>query len=340
MQHSRFMRAAFREALKGVGVTSPNPAVGAVIVKNGRILARGWHRQAGYPHAEVEALRALASPELARGATLYITLEPCSTHGRTPPCTQAILAAGIRRVVVGATDPHPSHAGRGLELLKARGVDVVSGVLEAECVRLNRAFFKWITTGRPWVIAKAGLSLDGRITRVPGEGQWLTGPLARRDAHQLRVRADAVLVGAETVRADDPSLTVRLVSLPEGKLQPWRVVLTRTGRLPEGARLFTDAFRERTLVFKERPLAEVLEELGRQYKVNTVLAEGGGEVLGALFAEGLVDEVCFYVAPLLCGGPQLAVSDLGLRLETVPLVEVEYRKLGRDLRMSAIVGRG
>jgi diaminohydroxyphosphoribosylaminopyrimidine deaminase/5-amino-6-(5-phosphoribosylamino)uracil reductase len=227
-----------------------------------------------------------------------------------------------------------------LELLRARGVEVISGVLEEECVRLNRAFFKWITTGRPWVIAKAGLSLDGRITRVPGEGQWLTGPLARRDAHLLRVRADAVLVGAGTVRADDPALTVRLVPVPEGKDQPWRVVLTRTGRLPEGARLFTDEFRDRTLVFSNRPLAEVLETLGREHQVNTVLAEGGGEVLGALFAEGLVDEVCFYLAPLLCGGPQLAVADLGLRLDAVPLEAVEYRKVGRDLRMSGLVRRG
>jgi diaminohydroxyphosphoribosylaminopyrimidine deaminase/5-amino-6-(5-phosphoribosylamino)uracil reductase len=217
-------------------------------------------------------------------------------------------------------------------------VEVISGVLEKECVQLNRAFFKWITTGRPWVIAKAGLSLDGRITRVPGEGQWLTGPRARADAHALRVRADAVLVGAGTVRADDPSLTVRMVPLPEGKVQPWRVVLTRSGELPEGARLFTDEYRERTLVFKGRPLTAVLEELGSKYAVNTVLAEGGGEVLGALFAEGLVDEVCFYVAPLLCGGPQLAVAGMGF--DAVPLEDVQYKKLGGDLRMSGIVRRG
>lgn len=331
------MRAAIREALKGVGSTSPNPAVGAVLVKNGRILARGWHKRAGLPHAEIEALRSLPSPKLARGATLYVTLEPCSTHGRTPPCTEAILAAGIRRIVVGATDPHPSHAGRGLELLREQGIEVKSGVLEAECIRINRAFFKWITTGRPWVIAKAALSLDGRITRGPGEGQWLTGGPARRDAHRLRVRADAVLVGAGTVRADDPSLTIRLVPHPEGKPQPWRVVLTRTGRLPEGARLFTDPFRDRTLVFQNKPLTGVLEALGREQRVNTVLAEGGGEILGALFAEGLVDEVCFYLAPLLCGGPQLAVADSGFSLEAIPLEAVEYRRLGHDLRMCGLV---
>ena len=339
MQHTRFMRAALKEALKGVGATSPNPAVGAVIVKNGRILARGWHQRAGQPHAEVEALRALSSPELARGATLYVTLEPCCTQGRTPPCTSAILAAGIRRVIVGATDPHPAHAGRGLELLRERGVEVVTGVLEAECRRLNRAFFKWITTGRPWVIAKAALSLDGRITRVPGEGQWLTGPLARMDAHRLRVRADAVLVGAETVRADDPSLTIRGVPMPPGKAQPWRVVLTQTGNLPAGARLFTDEHRERTLVYQNKPLKAVLEELGGVHRVNTVLAEGGGRILGALFTEGLVDEVCFYLAPLLCGGPSLAVADPGLRLDAVNLEEVAYKKLGRDLRLSGLVRR-
>ena len=340
MQHTRFMRAALKEALKGVGATSPNPAVGAVIVKNGRILSRGWHQRVGQPHAEVEALRALSSPELARGATLYVTLEPCCTHGRTPPCTAAILAAGIRRVVVGAADPHPAHAGRGLELLRERGVEVETGVLEAECRQLNRAFFKWITTGRPWVIAKAALSLDGRITRVPGEGQWLTGPLARMDAHRLRVRADAVLVGAETVRADDPSLTVRAVPMPPGKSQPWRVVLTQTGNLPAGARLFTDEHRERTLVYQNKPLKAVLEELGGVHRVNTVLAEGGGKILGALFAEGLVDEVCFYLAPLLCGGPSLAVAAPGPRLDGVTLEETAYKKLGRDLRLSGLVRRG
>jgi diaminohydroxyphosphoribosylaminopyrimidine deaminase/5-amino-6-(5-phosphoribosylamino)uracil reductase len=339
MQHSRFMRAALKEALKGVGATSPNPTVGAVIVKHGRILSRGWHRQAGQPHAEVEALRALAAPGHARGATLYVTLEPCSTHGRTPPCTDAIISAGFKRVVVGATDPHPSHAGRGLELLKQNGIEVLCGVLEPECRRINRAFFKWITTGRPWVIAKAGMSLDGRITRVPGEGQWLTGPAARRDAHRLRALSDAVLVGAGTVRADDPSLTVRSVPLPAGKQQPWRVVVTRSGDLPQGARLLSDEFQARTRVFQNRPLADVLAELGRDYKTTTVLAEGGGTLLANLFAEGLVDEVCFYIAPLLCGGPSLAVAETGLQLDAIPLADVEVQKLGRDLRLSAVVKR-
>ncbi|NBV87537.1 MAG: bifunctional diaminohydroxyphosphoribosylaminopyrimidine deaminase/5-amino-6-(5-phosphoribosylamino)uracil reductase RibD, partial [Verrucomicrobia bacterium] len=259
MHDSRFMRAALQEARKGYGATSPNPAVGCVIVREGRVIARGWHRRAGQPHAEIEALKALPDPAMARGATLYVTLEPCSTHGRTPPCTEALLAAGIQRVVVGATDPHPAHCGRGLEILRAGGLQVSHGVLQGECAHLNRAFFKWITTGRPWVLAKAGLSLDGRITRPLGEGQWLTGPAARRDAHRLRAAADAILVGAGTVRSDDPSLTVREVALPGKKLQPWRVVLSRGANpLPADAKIFNDGHKDRTLIYLNRPLEEVL----------------------------------------------------------------------------------
>jgi diaminohydroxyphosphoribosylaminopyrimidine deaminase/5-amino-6-(5-phosphoribosylamino)uracil reductase len=209
MNDEKLMRAALREAERGLGLTSPNPTVGAVIVRSGRIIARGWHHQAGQPHAEIEALSALRNPRQAKGATLYVTLEPCSTHGRTPPCVEAILRAGLARVVVGATDPNPRHAGRGIELLRAAGVETVTGVLEAECVALNEGFNKWIVTGMPWVIAKAGLSLDGRLTRPPGEGQWLTSPESRADAMRLRARVDAILIGANTLRADNPRLTLR-----------------------------------------------------------------------------------------------------------------------------------
>jgi diaminohydroxyphosphoribosylaminopyrimidine deaminase/5-amino-6-(5-phosphoribosylamino)uracil reductase len=331
------MRAALVEAAKGCGATSPNPAVGAVLVRGGRILARGWHRRAGLPHAEVEALRALPDPALAKGATLYVTLEPCSTTGRTPPCTDAILRAGIRRVVVGATDPHPAHAGRGMELLRGQGVEVLAGVLEEECTHLNRAFFKWITTHRPWVVAKAALSLDGRLARPPGEGQWLTSAAALRDAHRLRALSDAVLIGAGTLRADNPSLLVRHVPLPEGKPQPWRGVLTRGGgELPVGAQIFTDAHRSRTLVFTSKSLEDVLKELGEKHGVTQLLVEGGGEVLGAFFDGGYVDEVCFYIAPILCGGPTVGVGGKGAgsTLEALLLTRVEYRRLGRDVRLS------
>jgi len=336
MQDIRFMRAALREALKGYGYTSPNPTVGCVIVRQGRIIARGWHRKAGGPHAEIEALNALPDPILAKGATLYVTLEPCCTHGRTPPCTEAILAAGIRRVVVGVVDPHPAHAGIGLERLRAGGVEVETGVLREACAHLNRAFFKWITTGLPWVIAKAGLSLDGRITRPPGEGQWLTGRAAREDAHRLRAVTDAVLIGAGTLRADDPSLTVRDVTMPEHKAQPWRVVLSRGGGpLPLDSKVFTDIHKDRTLVYINKPLTDVLHEIGNTHQVTSVLAEGGGEILGALFEANLVDEVCFYMAPLLCGGGQVAVGGSGCG--KVELMNPEYRRIGRDLRLNGIV---
>ena len=209
MDDEKFMRAALREARRGVGRTSPNPAVGAVIVRGGRVVARGFHRCAGMPHAEIEAMTALKNPRLGAGRRIYVTLEPCSTHGRTPPCVEAIVRGGFARVVIGAIDPNPAHAGRGGELLRGAGIEVKTGVLEDECRELNVAFNKWIVTGLPFVIAKAALSLDGRLTRPPGEGQWLSNAASRADAHRLRASVDAILVGAGTVRADNPRLTVR-----------------------------------------------------------------------------------------------------------------------------------
>ncbi len=332
-----FMRAALREAEHGVGHTSPNPAVGAVIVRGGKIVARGFHRKAGQPHAEIEALRALKKPEFARGATLYVTLEPCSTHGRTPPCGEAILAAGFARVVIGAIDPNPAHAGRGVDLLRAGRVKVTTGVLEAECCALNVAFNKWIVTGTPWVIAKAGMSLDGRLTRPPGEGQWITSPASRADAQQLRARVDAILIGAGTLRADNPRLTVR--GIP-GARQPWRVVVTRGGSLPADAHLFKDARRDRTLVYHRRPLSAVLRDLGKK-GVTSVLIEGGTRVLGEAFDRRLVDEVQFYVAPLFLGGPAVVIGGrgVGATAESPGLMEPRYKRVGSDLRLQALVAR-
>jgi len=332
----KFMKAALRQAAKGVGHTSPNPAVGAVIVRGGKIIARGWHRRAGEPHAEIEAIRALRKPELARGATIYVTLEPCSTHGRTPPCCDAIKAHGFARVVVGAVDPNPKHAGRGLTLLRETGIGVTSGILEAECMGLNRAFNKWIVKRMPWVIAKAGMSLDGRLTRPPGEGQWLTSERSRAHAMKLRAQVDAILVGAETVRRDDPQLTIRGVPGFEEK-QPWRVVLTRSNRLPRKARLFTDEYCSRTVVYRNRTLREVLKALGKD-GVRSVLVEGGGKVLGEAFDRQLVDEVHFYMAPLLCGGPDvIAGRGVGSTEESFLLSQPQYERLGDDIHVAGIV---
>ena len=335
MHDEKHMRAALREAARGLGQTSPNPAVGAVIVRGGRVIARGFHQRAGLPHAEIEALRMLKNPDLARGATIYVTLEPCSTQGRTPPCVEAIIHAGFARVVIGTLDPNPAHAGRGVGLLRAAGIAVTCGVLESACRELNAGFNKWIVTPMPLVIAKAGMSLDGRLTRPPGEGQWLTSAASRADAMRLRAQVDAILIGAQTLRSDNPRLTIRGVP---GARQPWRVIVTRSGDLPKDAHVFTDAHRDRTLVFRGKNLRAVLRELGR-WEITSVLLEGGGRVLGEAFDRRLVDRVQFYVAPLLCGGPVPAVGGrgVGATAEAPLLRNPRYDRIGSDLRITAEV---
>jgi diaminohydroxyphosphoribosylaminopyrimidine deaminase/5-amino-6-(5-phosphoribosylamino)uracil reductase len=256
----RFMRAALVEAKKAFGRTSPNPAVGAVLVIDKRIVAKGHHREAGTSHGEIDCMRNFRAPIPAH-ATLYVTLEPCSTAGRTGACTDAIIKAGLKNVVIGATDPNPLHSGRGIVKLRNAGVQVREEILAEACTRLNEAFNKWIVTGQPFIIAKCGMSLDGRLTRRPNESRWITGRDARRDAHHLRASVDAVLVGAETVRADNPRLTVRGVRQAR---QPWRVVLTHSGQLPRHAHLLSDKFAARTLIYKRKSLASVLKDLGNR----------------------------------------------------------------------------
>jgi diaminohydroxyphosphoribosylaminopyrimidine deaminase / 5-amino-6-(5-phosphoribosylamino)uracil reductase len=302
----QFMRAALREARKGLGKTSPNPAVGAVLVANGRIIARGHHRAAGEPHAEVECLRQFRGRVPAKSA-LYVTLEPCSTLGRTNPCTDVIIRSGVKTIVIGAVDPNPKHQGRGLEVMKSAGINVVSGVLAEECTVLNESFNKWIVTRRPFVIAKCGMSLDGRLTRKARESRWITTQAARRHVQHLRAQVDAILVGAETVRTDNPRLTVRG---RRGATQPWRVVLTRSGNLPSRARLFCDRFKERTLIYKKKSLSSVLADLGKQ-NITSVLIEGGGQILGQALDSALIDKMEIYVGGMLTGGPTIAFPGRG-----------------------------
>jgi diaminohydroxyphosphoribosylaminopyrimidine deaminase/5-amino-6-(5-phosphoribosylamino)uracil reductase len=290
---------------------------------------------AGQPHAEIEAIRALKNPALARGATLYVTLEPCSTHGRTPPCTAAIAEHGFARVVFGATDPNPAHAGRAKKILRDAGIKVTTGVLSDECTSLNVEWNHWIRTGRPYVIAKCGMSLDGRISSHP-ESRWITSPASRDDAMQLRARVDAILVGGGTVRADDPQLTVRI----PGKRQPWRVVVTHGGKLPRAAKLFTDTFRDRTIIFERLPLRDVLAALG-QMNVTGVLIEGGGRTLGEAFDEGLVNRAVFYVAPQFLGGPTPAIAGNGAANPGLgwALKNPSFERIAEDLRIDGIVYR-
>jgi len=323
---AHFMAIALVEARKGRGCTSPNPAVGAILVENNKVVARGYHRAAGQPHAEIECLN--RSARISRSARLFITLEPCSTTGRTPACTGEIISRGIRNVVIGAMDPNLKHAGRAVSILEAAGITVRTGVLAEECGSLNEAFNKWIVTCQPLVIAKCGMSLDGRLTRPPDESKWLTSPRARAHAHQLRSEVDAILVGAETLRRDDPRLTIRGVA---GAKQPLRVVLTRSGQLPRRSRLLVDRYRDRTVVL-QMELREALTDLG-QCNVTSVLIEGGGEVLSTALDQRLIDKVALYVAPRFTGGPVIAFGGQGAATtaEAVGIERPCYEQLGNDI---------
>lgn len=333
-----FMALALREARKGVGLTSPNPPVGAVVVSPaGTVLGTGWHHRAGTAHAERNALAAAGGPAGCRNATVYITLEPCSTHGRTPPCTDALIEAGVARVVWAVDDPNPAHAGRARTALATAGIRVDHGVLAEPAAALIAPWRRFITTGRPWVIAKAGLSLDGKLTRPPGESRWITNELARRDAQRLRRRVDAILIGAETLRKDNPALTLRPPR--PGKPQPWRVVLTRSGRLPAHVQLFTDAHRDRTLVMQGEPLPDVLRNLAAR-GVVTVLIEGGGSVLAQAFTCQLVDEAVFYLAPLLCGTGRPVIDPAHFAGGSVRLHDARWKVFGDNIRVTGLTATG
>ena len=324
------MHIALDQAKRGVGLTSPNPPVGAVIVAQGKIIGQGYHRKAGGPHAEIEAIKAakIDHPKLLPGAALFVTLEPCCTRGRTNPCTDAIKSCGIKRVVWGAQDPNPKHLGRAQEILTAAGISVTTGVLGDECREMIRPFAKWITTGLPYVIAKVGQSLDGRITRPAGEGQWITSSAARAHSLRLRSRVDAIIVGAETIRQDNPLLTLRGGG-QSGKEQPLRVILTRSGDLPKTAHVFTDEFKARTLVLRDLDFPQVLQELGSRGIVS-VLVEGGADVMGQAFRNRAVDEAVWYIAPLICGSGVASVGGTGLP-HSVELQQVTILPIGDNV---------
>ena len=331
-----FLSLALEEARRGIGLTSPNPPVGAVIVRGTRVIGRGFHLGVGRPHAEIEAIEAVRrdagskAPSRLKGATIYITMEPCSTTGRTPPCTSAIIEAGFARVVFGARDPNPAHRGRATRLLRSSGISVSPGVLEKECQHLIRMFRKFILTKTPFLIAKSALTLDGRITREKGGPQWITGPDARKDVHKLRSQVDAIIIGGETLRRDNPRLTVRGVPGRKGASQPWRVVLTRSGKLPSKSRIFNDIHKDRSLVYQGRSLRQVLRDLGRRGVVSALL-EAGGDLTGRAFKAELVDEVRFYFAPRIGGGNVRGVDGAGFSNE---FRDISIEPVGKDFRVT------
>ncbi|MFP4037868.1 MAG: bifunctional diaminohydroxyphosphoribosylaminopyrimidine deaminase/5-amino-6-(5-phosphoribosylamino)uracil reductase RibD [Desulfobacteraceae bacterium] len=359
----RFMWEALRLARKGLGRTSPNPAVGAVVVREGRIAARGFHRRAGEPHAEVEALNRLEGPVLG-GDTLYVTLEPCNHTGRTPPCTRFILERGIKRVVVGMRDPNPRVAGGGCEYLRQHGVEVKEGVLEQPCLELNEAFIKHVRTGRPFVSAKSAATLDGWIATATGHSRWVTGERARRFVHTLRDRTDAVLVGVGTVLADDPSLTTRIPG-KRGK-DPIRVIADTGCRTPEKARLLNlDSDAETWIAVSEDLSPKRTARLEGLHKVSllrcptkegrlepgalmdilgargitSVLLEGGAALMGSMVRSGLVDKFYIFKAPkLLAGGDGVPMaSGPGARRmdRCLGLRDIRVRRFGSDVLIQA-----
>ncbi len=334
------MAAALEEARKGLGKTAPNPPVGAVVVKDGRLLGRGWHRRAGLPHAEVEALSAARSAhggDAVGGATVYVTLEPCSTVGRTPACTGALIEAGVARLVYACVDPNPNHAGAAEGLLGAAGIEVMAGVLQDECAKILRPFSKVQRTGLPWVIWKCAMSIDGRVTRPDGEGQWLSGPESRADVQRLRAEVDAIVTSGETVRRDRPTLTIRVPELLEGREQPWRVVMTDMPEtMPRDAALFSDHWKHRTLLRGRADMEGCLRALVNEQAVLSVMIEAGGIFSASMMEAGLVDEVVVYYAPILCGGTVPALAGPGFSRSTV-LGNLDYKIFGSDLRVRALV---
>lgn len=351
------MALALRLAERGLYTTSPNPRVGCVVVRAGNVIGEGWHQRAGEPHAEIHALH--AAGEAAQGATIYVTLEPCSHHGRTPPCVNALIQAGVARVVVAVQDPNPKVAGQGIASLRAAGIEVETGLMEAAARELNIGFFSRMTRGMPWVRCKIAMSLDGRTALRNGSSQWISGEAARRDGHRWRARSCAVLTGIGTVLADDAQLSVRAV---ETSRQPMRVVLDSRLQMPLTARILKDSGVTVYTGTSDAQKIAALEKSGTCVVVlpdadgrvdltaalrdlaaigcNEVLVEAGSAMNGALLQAGLVDEVVLYLAPQLLGDMARGMVQLGELTALDQRIGLEWkdvRHIGKDLRIVARV---
>lgn len=355
-RHTFYMRQALSIAQYSAGRTAPNPMVGAVIVKNGEVVGQGWHRQAGTPHAEIHALH--QAGELARGATMYVTLEPCCHYGRTGPCTEAIIRAGVNKVVVAMMDPNAKVSGCGIGRLRSAGIEVIEDVLACEAARMNEVFIKWISTGMPFGVLKTAMTLDGKIATHTGHSTWITGETARRRVHHLRNLYDAILVGIGTVIADDPHLTTRL---PEGGRNPVRVILDSNGRIPHDAVVLNDetartllfvaedTVEEKGAGFRFRQHVEVIpvaraeqgldlrqtfQELAAR-QLTSVLIEGGSAINASALQAGIVDKVKWFIAPKIIGGaaaPSPIAGKGGALMGQADLLEdVHFESVGDDI---------
>ncbi|HWS40113.1 MAG TPA: bifunctional diaminohydroxyphosphoribosylaminopyrimidine deaminase/5-amino-6-(5-phosphoribosylamino)uracil reductase RibD [Arenimonas sp.] len=335
MNHDAFMRRAFDLAQQAKGKTWPNPMVGCVIVKDGEIIAKGWHAKAGLAHAELDAIQ--NATRSVQGATLYVNLEPCChSNKRTPPCAQRLIAEGIKTVVIANQDPHPDVSGRGIDLLREAGIEVITDVLAEQGELLNEVFFHNQRTQHPFVHLKMASTLDGKIAMDNGQSQWITGEQARMHAHQLRAQHMAIAIGAQTLRADNPKLTVRL---PEySGAQPMRIVFSRSGQLPLDAHVFNDANHAQTRVYTNTSIDEALKELYQQGIAN-VLLEGGAGLASSFLRENHVQRISHYLNPSYLGQGISALSDYGLQdlVQRISLKHVEYTALGEDFYLTGRV---
>jgi len=359
LEHLYFMRKAMKLALKAKGETSPNPLVGALVVKKGKIIAEGYHKKAGLAHAEVVALE--KAGKLAQGATLYVTLEPCVHFGRTPPCVYRIIESKIKKVVVGMIDPNPLNNGKGIAILKRHGIEVEVGFLEEELKKINEAFIKYITKRIPFVVVKVGQSLDGKIATFTGDSHWITSDFSRRYAQRLRADFDAIMVGVNTVIRDNPRL-----SSPYSKRQPKIVVVDSHLSTPQDSLIFknpevilvtipsqigqeTD---NRLLLSKKATILEVKEKAGQvnlkdmlkklaAREITSILVEGGGTLIGSLFDEGLVDKVIFFISPKIIGGKEAISSVMGRGVKTIDrafkLREIKFKRLQEDFLIEGYI---
>ena len=363
MDDQYFMQIALELATGGEGFTSPNPLVGAVVVKDGRVVGRGFHERVGEPHAEANAID--AAGHLAEGATLYVTLEPCNHTGRTPPCTHKIIEAGIRRVVIAMRDPNRKVAGGGADLLKQRGILVEIGICRDQAQKLNEIFIKYVSTGRPFVMAKCAATLDGRIATRTGDSRWVTGESARQFVHRLRHAVDAILVGINTVRTDNPSLTARL---PDGRgKDPVRIILDTHLSISPDARLLQqnsdadtilvvgkDATPEKLRAFEKEgirlirseikngliDLDALMDSLGAM-QLTSLLIEGGSRVLASAFKAGIVDKVLFFYAPKILGGddgvPICSGPGPELMSQSIPVSNIGLHRFGDDILVEGYI---
>jgi len=362
----RYMEYALELAEKGSGFTNPNPLVGAVIVKDGRIVGQGYHQYYGGPHAEVNAFE--NANEDVEGATMYVTLEPCSHYGKTPPCVDAIVERGIKRVVIGMEDPNPLVSGRGVKILQEEGIEVVTGILEDRCIIQNEIFIKYITTKKPFCIFKSAMTLDGKISTRTGDSRWVSGEESREHVHRLRQRVAGILVGVGTAIADDPMLTTRLEG--EETKNPIRIIVDSRGKLPTKSKIVETSGQVRTiLVTTDLAPEEKLEALadrgleiikspakeGRvdishtlsrlgEMGIDSILVEGGSTIGYSFLEEGLIDKVLFFIAPKLIGGDEsktpLGGKGINLMKDAIDLERVEIRMFGKDILVTGYpVGR-